>query len=139
MMTVMGQQAKKLEHILNKHYETPQLFEEFCRELLDLGIIRFTYDAVSNEMSFYNHNALVWSTKRNDIEQSKNAESWIVGKYLDKDRVERAINAIDNANTDPVSFHRELFNAGVISVILYIVQRINYYLGVDGEVFIERY
>lgn len=138
-MTLISKQEENLENILNRHYQEPQSFEEFRRELLELGIIRINYDAISNEMSFFNQDALVWVTERTDIGTSKKSKSWILGKKLDIHSVEKSLHAIDNGQTDPVSFHHELFSAGVVFVVVYLEQRINYYLGIDGETFIERY
>lgn len=127
-----------LEKILENHYNNPQDFEKFISDIATLGVRRITYDALLNVMSFYSLDDFMWSTIRKDIQKGIKQQSWQLGKKLDKKLLEKALHAIDSGKIDAVSFHREIFYAGVVSVALYIEAKVIYYLGIDGDLYIEK-
>lgn len=130
---------EKITPLMQERYRDPTAFETFAAELMSLGITRLTYDAMKDDMSFYTSNEFVHSLVRTDLTEDRKNTDWTLGKKLDTAKIEEAIAALDSGKMPASAFHREIFSAGVIFCYVYLTMRKIYYLGCDGEYYLEQY
>ena len=130
---------QKITALMEERYRDPKAFETFAAELMHLGITRLTYDALKDDMSFYTTDAFIHSLKRTDLTDAQKQSPWTLGKRLNIDKLEKSIAALDAGKMPATEFHREIFAAGVIFCNVYLTLRKIYYMGCDGEYYLEQY
>ncbi len=119
--------------------EGTMTFEEYAANLVKIGVVRMTFDAIKNEAQFYTTNQLVHGLFRDQlvVEQVKNP--WHLGTRLDGEALESAIAALDSRKIDSIEFHRKIYAAGVVFCHVFFLSRKIYYIGIDGAYYLENY
>jgi uncharacterized protein YbcV (DUF1398 family) len=128
-----------IERIMVERYRDPSNFEAFSAQLMGLDIERLVFDALRNEMSFYTKNQFVCALDRLDVLEAQANNPWQLGDYLDVHALEKAINKLDSGTMTPIDFHREIFLAGVVQCHVYLMLRKIFYMGHDGQYYLEKY
>ena len=114
-------------------------FVEFANQLISLGIVRQTYDVLSDCLYFYSKDALLTKFPMSEICISKKERELIVGDQLDIDELKSAINSFDKHELSVNEFHLELAKAGIVYVSVNLDKQIIYYLSQDSNHYIETY
>lgn len=129
----------KITTLVENSYRDPKSFETFSNDLLNLGIIRFNFDAIKDEMSFYTNTQFVHSLIRTDLKEAQQKNVWILGETLDINALEADIKALDDGKISTAEFHQKMFSAGVIFCNVYLTLRKIYYMGQDARFYLENY
>jgi uncharacterized protein YbcV (DUF1398 family) len=125
--------------LMAERYVNPTPFETFASQLLGLGITRLTFDAIKNEMSFYTKDQFIHSLIRTDLIEAQKSKPWAPGENLEISRLENAIKQLDAGEMPSIEFHREMLAAGTVFCKIYLVPRRIYYMGQDGNYYLENY
>lgn len=129
----------KITAMINERYFERKSFEEFAAVVMEMGIVRISFEAFSNELHFFSNDTYVHSIVRTDLVESMVKDAWTLGKALDKPRVEKALQELDARQLTSINFHRELFSAGVVSCQVFLLPKMAYYMGQDGSFYLEKY
>lgn len=130
---------KEIKTLCIDRIRFPGDFTEFTNRLMSLGVIRQTYDVLENSLSFYSKDALLYHLPMSEIETSSDQKRFVIGDTLDMVRVKSAIDNIDNQKRSIFEFHRELAQAGIVHVSVFLNQKTVYYFSQDGKYFLEMY
>jgi len=114
-------------------------FEAFSEQLLDLGIERFNFDALTDEMTFYTKDRFVCSLVRSDVKQARETGEWKLGNSFNRVSTERAIAELDAGRLSGIEFHREIFSSGVVMCQVFLACRKIYYVGLNAQHYLEEY
>lgn len=131
--------AQAIDSMMDARYEQPGSFDLFTNNLLNLGITRFHFDAMTDQTHFYNEQQLVHSILRKDLRKARSKEHWQASAHLHASKVREALCQFDNDEISPVQFHKELLAAGVVFCNVFLHARKIYYCGNDGDYFLENY
>lgn len=126
-------------NILNEQRRNPADFLGFTNSLIELGIVRFGLDSFNNQMSFYSKSDLVHEVVRSELEENKAKSPWVLGDTLNSSALQKALSEFDAGRMSPIDFHREIFSAGVVYCQVYLIHRKIYYMGQDGQFYLEQY
>lgn len=138
-MDFMNTLCSQIDHLIAKAYENPITFETFAVKLTELGIDRLAMDGIRDEMSFYSKDKFVHSLIRMDLQQDRAKTNWVLGKVVNLSKLENAIKQIDEKKISTVEFHRMIFAAGIIFCHVYLACNKIFYLGHDGQCYLESY
>lgn len=138
-MNTMKDTNLAIAALVNAQFANPTGFETFTTQLIALGVSRFNFDALENEMHFYTNDEFIYSLKRADLIDAQKNTHWIAGDTLNTPELENAIKMLDEGKISAVEFHRIMFLAGVVFCCVYLTPRKIYYLGQDGQHYIENY
>lgn len=127
-----GQPSAQIINIVEERCHNPGPFEEFAARLLDLQVIRQTYDVVSDELFFYSTDQLLLQLPATDVKGYSHSTSFVIGKEFNQDMLEKALEDFDSGKIPVVEFHKQLALAGIVYVGVYIPTRKIYYLSLDG-------
>lgn len=114
-------------------------FIEFTNQLISLGVVRQTYDVLSDYLYFYSKDALLTKFPMSEICSFKIERKLIVGDQLDIDKLRSAIDSIDKNEVSASEFHLEIAKAGIVYVDVNLDNRIIYYLSQNSSHYIENY
>ena len=108
----MTQLSKQLDELMDHRFKNLGPFEDFAAQLTKLGVVRFTFDALTNQMLFYTNDQVVHTHTRQELVQSQAEASWTLGKALNIAALEKTILDLDEGRIDAIEFHREMHAAG---------------------------
>jgi uncharacterized protein YbcV (DUF1398 family) len=117
----------------------PGPFEEFTARLLDLQVIRQTYDVVSDELFFYSADQLLLHLHATDLKGYSNSQSCEFADQYNQSILEKSLEDFDSGKISVVEFHRQLALAGIVYVSVHIPTRKVYYLSQDGQFYLETF
>lgn len=117
----------------------PGPFEEFTARLLDLQVIRQTYDVVSDELCFYSTDQLLLQLPARDVKGYKHSQPFVIAEEFDSSMLEQAIEDFDAGKISVVDFHKQLALSGIVYVSIHIPARKIYYLSQDGQFYLESF
>lgn len=106
---------------------------------MDLGIVRQTYDVISNELFFYSEDTLIYHISAKELHNDIDVNTFKIGSHLNIEMVKQIIANFDANKLSVPEFHQQIAHAGVVSVSLYLRQEKIYYMGQDAEYFLESY
>ena len=138
-MNPINQLQQQIADLMQERYRDPSTFESFASELMSLGITRLTYDAFKDEMAFYTPDKFIHTLIRTDLIDNQKHSPWTLGEKLNVTKLEKAIAELDAGKMPATEFHRQIFFAGVIFCNVYLNLRKIYYMGSDGEYYLEKY
>lgn len=122
-----------------ERYKNPGDFNKFAETLKSLGVQRQTYDVVSNSLFFYSNQEMICSFPVEEIDQKIEKKTFHIGDRLETKRLKQAIQNFDNNQLSVLDFHQEVAASGVVYVSVFLNQDRIYYIGQDGNHFIELY
>ena len=117
----------------------PGPFEEFTARLLDLKVIRQTYDVVSDELFFYSADQLLLQLHATDVKGYNHSQPFVIADEFNSGILEKALEDFDAGKISVVEFHRQLASSGVVYVSVHIPIRKIYYLSQDGQFYLESF
>ena len=129
----------KLEALFNDCYTNALSFELAVQEVLALGIVRLEFDWITHEARFYTPKTLVHSMMVQQLIADQKKRQWSLGAMLDSSRIEKSLLDFDAKVIDSTQFHFELSAAGVVSCSMFLEQSKIYYMGCDGQYYLEKY
>ena len=128
---------------INKHlddrYGQPGSFETFVLKLQTFGIVRFSFDTLKSEMSFYSIDQLIHTHIRSEVKIAKEQLNWQLCKTFEIPILEQAITDLDEGKIGAVEFHHQMHKAGVVFCMLYLIPRKIFYMSQDGSFYLEHY
>lgn len=125
--------------IVEERYLHPGPFEEFTARLLDLQVIRQTYDVVNDELFFYSWDQLLLQFHTTDLKGYNHSQPFVVAKEFNSSMLEKAIANFDAGKISVVDFHEQVALSGIVYVSVHIPARKIYYLSQDGQFYLESY
>lgn len=117
----------------------PGPFEEFTARLLDLQVIRQTYDVISDELFFYSTDQLLLQLSATDVKGYSHSQSFVFSKEFNLSMLEKALEDFDAKKISVANFHRQLALSGIVYVSVHIPARKIYYLSQDGQFYLESF
>lgn len=117
----------------------PGPFEEFTARLLDLQVIRQTYDVVSDELFFYSKDQLLLQVHATDVKGYGHSQPFLFAEEFNISILEKALEDFDAGKISIVDFHRQLALSGIVYVSVHIPARKIYYLSQDGQFYLESF
>ena len=127
----------EIKRLCVERYKNPGDFIEFAESLRSLGIVRQSYDVLSNSLIFYNHDATICQIAVEEIEPSIEKKAFSIGKVLNINQLQKAIENFDNNQLTVLEFHQEVAASGIVYVSVFLNQNKIYYMGQDGSHFVE--
>lgn len=115
----------------------PGSFEEFIARLLDLQVIRQTYDVVNDELFFYSADQLLLQLPAADVKGYSRSQPFVIADEFNLSMLEKALEDFDEGKISVVDFHRQLALSGIVYVSVHIPARKVYYLSQDGQSYLE--
>jgi hypothetical protein len=115
----------------------PGPFEEFTARLLDLQVIRQTYDVVSDELFFYSADQLLLQLHATDVKGYVHSQPFVIAEEFNLRILEKSLEDFDSGKITVVEFHKQLASAGIVYVSVHIPTRKIYYLSQDGQFYLE--
>jgi hypothetical protein len=125
--------------IVEERCHHPGPFEEFAARLLDLQVIRQTYDVVSDQLFFYSEDQLLLQLPATDVKGYSHSDSFVIGEKFNQQILEKALEDFDSEKISVVEFHKQLAVAGIVYVSVHIPARKIYYLSQDGQSYLESF
>lgn len=125
--------------IIEERYHHPGPFEEFTARLLDLQVVRQTYDVVSDELFFYSADQLLLKLPAADVKDYNRSVPFVIGTEFNQPTLEKALEDFDSGKISVLEFHKQLALAGIIHVSVHIPARKIYYLSQDGQSYLESF
>jgi len=138
-MKNLEQLKAKISVIMDERIRNPINFEAFAAQMLELGVTRLSFDALKNEMQFYTKDHYVIASSMTHLIEAKSKDNWILGDNLDTAFLEKSIQELDAGNISAIEFHRRIYSAAVVYVNVYLIPRRIYYMGLDGQHYLEKY
>lgn len=138
-MNSLNEMISSIETIMSERYRDPSSFESFAKELMQVGITRLSFDTLKNELGFYTKNKFIHSLLRSDLLKAQEQAAWHLGDALHSKKLEEAIKKLDAGDMNAVEFHQEIAAAGVVYCNVYLTHRKIYYMGQDGQYYLESY
>lgn len=117
----------------------PGPFEEFTARLLDLQVIRQTYDVVNDELFFYSTNQLLLQLHATDVKGYSHSQPFVIAEKFNLSMLEKALEDFDAGKLSVADFHRQLALSGIVYVSVHIPVRKIYYLSQDGQFYLESF
>lgn len=117
----------------------PGPFEEFTARLLDLQVIRQTYDVVSDELFFYSADQLLLQLHATDVKGYSHSQPFVIAEEFNPRILEKSLEDFDSGKIPVVEFHKQLALAGIVYVSVNIPTRKIYYLSQDGQFYLESF
>lgn len=117
----------------------PGSFEEFATRLLNLNVIRQTYDVVNDELFFYSADMLLVHLHATDLKGYDHFQPRVIADTFDSKILEKALEEIDSGKISVSEFHKQLGLAGIVYVSVHIPARKIYYLSQDGQSYLESF
>lgn len=117
----------------------PGPFEEFAARLLDLHVIRQTYDVMSDELFFYSADQLLLQLSATDLKGYSHSQPFVIAEEFNSLVLEKAFEDFDAGKMSVVDFHRQLALSGIVYVSVHIPARKIYYLSQDGQFYLESF
>ncbi len=117
----------------------PGPFEEFTARLLDLQVIRQTYDVVSDELFFYSTDQLLLQLPATDVKGYIQPQPFVVAEKFNSSMLEKALEDFDAGKISVADFHKQLALSGIVYVSVHIPARKIYYLSQDGQFYLETF
>jgi uncharacterized protein YbcV (DUF1398 family) len=117
----------------------PGPFEEFIARLLDLQVVRQTYDVVTDELFFYSADQLLLQLRAVDVKGYGHSHPFVIAEEFDQHILENALENFDSRKISVVEFHTQLASAGIVYVSVHIPTRKIYYLSQDGQFYLESF
>ncbi|MBS0357808.1 MAG: hypothetical protein JSS53_00845 [Proteobacteria bacterium] len=114
-------------------------FEQMAAELAAMGVMRQHYDCITNELSFYSKEQLIFSGRFEGLERTKENGPWVLGESLDVKALEAAIKQFDQREIPTIKFHQKMFAAGVVFCLVFLQKKNIYYFDQYGEYYLENY
>ncbi|CDZ77154.1 Phage envelope protein [Legionella massiliensis] len=131
--------AIKIKDLCVARAKSPGDFTEFTNQLMALGVIRQTYDVLEDSLYFYSKDTMLYRLALSETTNKANQTKFIFGDSLDEARVKNAIENLDTKKLSVFEFHRELAQAGIVYVSVFLNMKTIYYFGQDGKYFLEKY
>lgn len=131
--------SKEIISIVEERYLNLGSFEEFTARLLNLNVIRQTYDVVSNELYFYSKDQLLLQLPAQDVKGYSPQEPFVIGEKFNSSILEKGLEDIDAGNISIVEFHKQLALSGIVYVSVHIPNRKIYYLSQEGHFYLESF
>lgn len=125
--------------LVEERYLNPGSFEEFTARLLDLNVIRQTYDVVSDELFFYSADQLLLQLYARDLKGYTHAHPFVIGDKFNSGILEKALQDFDAGKISVAEFHRQVALSGIVYVSVHIPSRKIYYLSQDGQSYLESF
>lgn len=125
--------------ICEERYQHPGPFEEFTARLLDLQVIRQTYDVVNDELFFYSADLLLLRLPMTEIKSYSRSDPFVIGKEFSQPILEKALESFDSEKISVNEFHKQVALAGIVYVSVHIPNRKIYYLSQDGQFYLESF
>lgn len=117
----------------------PGPFEEFTARLLDLQVIRQTYDVISDELFFYSADQLLLQLPAKDMKGYSHSQPFVIAEEFNSSMLEKVLEDFDAGKISVVDFHRQLALSGIVYVSVHIPARKIYYLSQDGQFYLESF
>lgn len=136
MVSVVKKLELSIKESMLKHYGSGS-FDDFAKEMLKLGVMRITHDALLNESHFYAEAKHIYTMKMESLVEAQK-EPWILGAF-NALKVQKAISDYDGEKIDAVQFHKDIFSAGVVFGTVFLKAQKIYYQGADGQSYEENY
>ncbi|MBS0357809.1 MAG: hypothetical protein JSS53_00850 [Proteobacteria bacterium] len=114
-------------------------FEQMAAELATMGIVRQHYDCITDELSFYSKEQLVFSGKFEGLEKTKENGPWVLGEHLNVNALEEAIKQVDQRESSTIKFYQKICAAGVVFCLVFLQKKNIYYFDQYGEYYLENY
>lgn len=127
----------EIKRLCMERYKNPGDFTEFVENLKSLGVARQCYDVLSNNLIFYNDESLICHFVVEDIDPEIERKSFTIGNVLNVKQLQKAIDHFDNHQLSVFEFHQEVAASGIVYVSVFLNQHKIYYIGQDGNHFIE--
>lgn len=131
--------STQIINIVEERYINPGSFEEFINRLLDLQVIRQTYDVVSDELLFYSQDQLLLTIRAADLKGYSHSHPFVISEEFNLPMLEKAIQDIDAGNISVAEFHKQVALSGIVYVSVHIPVRKIYYLSQDGQFYLESF
>lgn len=132
-------EQQKIISLVEARCLNPGPFEEFTAQLLDLQIIRQTYDVVSDELFFYSRDRLVLQLPANKIKGYRQSQPFVIHEKFNQAQFENALEAFDAGDISVADFHQQLALSGIVYVSVHIPAGNIYYLTQDGQHHLETF
>lgn len=129
----------KIISVVEERCQHPGSFEEFTARLLDLQVIRQTYDVVRDELFFYSADQLLLQLPAADVKGYNRTVPFVIGEEFNQSILEKALGNFDSGKISVVEFHNQLASAGIVYVSVHIPTRKIYYLSQDGQFYLESF
>lgn len=117
----------------------PGPFEGFTARLLDLQVIRQTYDVVNDELFFYSTDQLLLQLPATDVKGYIQPQPFVIAEKFNSSMLEKALEDFDAEKISVADFHRQLALSGIVYVSVHIPARTIYYLSQDGQFYLETF
>jgi hypothetical protein len=131
---------KKIIQLTENRCQNPGAFDEFASQLLELQIIRQTYDVLLDELLFYSADQLIVRFPAADIEGYHREQPFIIADTVDLELLKKSIDDFDQGRiSKSLEFHRQIAKAGIVYVSVYLPSRKIYYLSQDGQYYLEHF
>ena len=117
----------------------PGPFEEFAARLLNLQVIRQTYDVVNDELFFYSTDQLLLQLPARNVKGCIQSKPFVVGEKFNSSMLEKSLEDFHAGKISVVDFHRQLALSGIVYVSVHILSRKIYYLSQDGQFYLETF
>lgn len=126
-------------NIVEERCLSPGPFEEFTARLLELQVIRQTYDVVRDELFFYSTDQLLLQLPLTNVKSYSRSQSFVIAEKFNVSMLEKAIEDFDAGKIRASDFHRQLALSGIVYVSVHIPVRKIYYLSEDGQYYLESF
>lgn len=123
----------------SKPHLHPGSFEEFTARLLDLQVIRQTYDVITDELFFYSADQLLLQFPTTDLKGYTPSDPFVIGEEFNLDMLEKALEDFDSGKISVTEFHKQVAASGIVYVSVHIPTRKIYYLSQDGQFYLESF
>lgn len=130
---------EQIMNLVEERCLNPGPFEQFTARLLDLEVIRQTYDVVSDELFFYSADQLLLQLHAIDVKGYSYSDPFVFAEEFNSSLLEKAIEDFDGGKISVVEFHRQLAAAGIVYVSVHIPSRKVYYISQDGQLYLETF
>lgn len=129
----------QIVNIVEERCLHPGPFEEFTARLLDLQVIRQTYDVITDELFFYSADQLLLQLQATDMKGYSHSQPFVIAKEFHSDILKKALEDFDSEKISAVEFHQQLALSGIVYVSVHIPARKVYYLSQDGQFYLEHF
>lgn len=125
--------------IVEERCANPGPFEEFTARLLDLKVIRQTYDVIRDQLFFYSADQLLLQLHATDVKGYSQPQPFEIAEEFNSTMLEKALEDFDAGKISIADFHRQLALSGIVYVSVNIPARKIYYLSQDGQFYLESF
>jgi hypothetical protein len=130
----------KIRALTEARCNHPERFDDFTNELLKLQCTRQTYDVLLDELSFYSAHQLITRFPATEIPGYDCSRPFDVAETFDLEHLKKSIQDFDQGRIKhSAKFHEHIAKAGVVYVSVHLIPRKIYYLGQNGQHYLEQY